>query len=251
MMRPLRIGSLVLAIPILAVAADDPTAGPPPKDKPHVAGWGFYPQFPQAWMNFHKQFLERSKKGGVHVVFLGDSITQGWGDAHVGLPVWNKNFAMGGKAVNYGIGGDSTRQVLWRIAHGELDGIKPRAVVLMIGTNNLYADHNAGSDVEIAQGITAVVDAARAKSPETRVLLLGILPRQNDYFCNRIKKINTAIAGLHDAKTVWFLDLSDKFLAAPGKVNPDLYAADQIHLSPKGYEVWAEIMEPVLDELFD
>ena len=227
-------------------AEDEMTKTAPPKDKPWTPGWGFYPQFPGAWMSMHKGFLERTKKGGIDIVFYGDSITQGWGGA--GKEVWEKRYAPL-KAVNYGIGGDSTRQVLWRIGHGEVDGIAPKLVVLMAGTNNLYSDYNAGSDEEIAKGIDAIVNLLREKLPATKVLLLAVLPRQNEYFCTRIRKINAIIAKLDEGKGVRFLDMTDRFQDAPGKVKADLFNKDQLHLEKKGYEVWAEAMDSVLDEL--
>ncbi len=229
--------------PIDAGSPEDAlVTGPPEKAKPNVAGWGYFPQSPQGWQNFHKSFLERTKQGNVPLVFLGDSITQGWGGA--GKAVWDKRYAPLG-AVNYGIGGDSTRQVLWRIGHGEFDGISPKLIVLKIGTNNLYSDHNSGSDEEIADGVTAIVTTLRKKLPTTKILLLGLLPRQNEYFSNRIIHINSIIGKLDDGKSVRFLDMGPKFADAVGKVKPALYNADQLHLEAAGYAAWADAMQPL------
>ena len=180
------------------------TGGPPAKDKPDVPGWGFYPQFPSAWQNLHRGFLDRTGQGNVSVVFLGDSITQGWTGG--GKALWDTRYAPLG-AVDYGIGGDSTRQVLWRLGHGELDGLSPKLVVLLVGTNNLYGDFNAGTDDEIAAGIARIVGTLRTKLPRTRILLLGLLPRQNEYFGGRIVSINRSIARLDDGHAVRFLDM--------------------------------------------
>lgn len=233
----------------LAVASD-PTSSAAPKAKPSEAGWGFYLDFPQAWQNTHNGFLQRTREGrlkkDINVVFLGDSITQGWGGE--GREVWEKNFAPLG-AVNYGIGGDSTRQVLWRIQNGEIDGLNPKLVVLKIGTNNLYGDNNSGSDEEIAQGITQIVQTLRLKLPQTKVLLLGVLPRQNDYFSNRAKNINAIIAKLDDGKIVRFLDMSARFQTDVGKVVPELYVGDQLHLAKPGYQMWADAMKPLFDQM--
>ena len=228
--------------PIDAGSPDDAlVTGPPSKDKPNVAGWGYYPQYPQAWQNMHKGLLERTKQGKVNIAFIGDSITLGWTDA--GKEIWNKRYVPLG-AVDYGIGGDSTRQVLWRIAHGEMDGISPKLIVLNIGTNNLYSDNNAGSDEEIAEGITAVVTTLRKKLPETKILLCGILPRQNDYFSNRIIHINSIIGKLDDGKTVRFLDMKDKFADSPAQIKANLYnPGDHLHLVTEGYQVWADAMQ--------
>jgi lysophospholipase L1-like esterase len=191
--------------------------------------------------------VERTKKGGIDAVFLGDSITQGWGSEAKDL--FESRFAGPFQAVNYGIGGDSTRQILWRVRHGAVDGIVPRLVVLMIGTNNLYDDANGGSDEEIAKGIGTVVQALHFKLPKSKILLLGILPRQNDWFCGRVRAINAVTAKFDDAKTVRFLDAGATFLEAPGKVKAELFNADQLHLVRKGYEVLAGVIEPAMKEM--
>lgn len=227
-------------------SAPDITEGPPAKDKPSVPGWGFYPRFPTAWKARHEQNLARTRQGGIDVVFFGDSLTQGWGDG--GKEPWETHFKPL-KAVNYGIGGDSTRQVLWRIANGEVDGLTPRAVVVCIGTNNLYSDWNAGNEAEIADGIAAVATALRAKLPTTRVLVLGLLPRQNAWFCERIDRINAAVAKLDDGKDVRVLDMGGRFLKGPGAVRPELFIGDQLHLAKPGYVLWAEGIAPLLDEM--
>ena len=228
------------------VAQNSPTNGPPAKDKPDVAGWGFWPDFPQAWMAMANGFVERSKKGDVDIVFLGDSITQGWGGE--GKAIFDEKYAPL-KAVNYGIGGDTTRQIMWRIEHGMFDGITPKLVVLKIGTNNLYDDVNSGSDEEIAAGITKIVREIRAQLPNTKVLLLGVLPRQNAYFSQRAKNINALIATDDDGKNVRFLDMSEQFQTELGKVRPELYVPDQLHLATKGYQVWAETMAPLFEQM--
>lgn len=222
------------------------TGGPPAKDRPDVPGWGFYPQFPSAWLNFHHGFLDRTKQDNVSIVFLGDSITQGWTGG--GKEIWDRRYAPLG-AVDYGIGGDSTRQVLWRIGHGELDGLSPKLVMLLIGTNNLYGDFNAGTDDEIAAGITKIVATLRTKLPRTKILLLGLLPRQNEYFSGRIVTINKAVAKLEDGHAVRFLDMGPKFATALGKVRPELYSPDQLHLNAAGYQAWADAMQPLFDAL--
>jgi lysophospholipase L1-like esterase len=233
-------------------SAEIMTTQAPDKDKPSVAGWGFYPQFPTAWQQTFNGQMQRTKQGrekkDINVVFLGDSITQAWSDGNGGKDVWEKNYAPLG-AVNYGIGGDSTRQVLYRLQNGLVDGLSPKLVVLKIGTNNLYGDHNAGSDEEIAAGITAVVKTLRQKLPKTRVLLLGILPRENNYFSNRTKHINEIISMLDDGINVRFLDMSTKFQTEVGKVVPELYTGDQLHLAKPGYEMWLQTMSPLFNEM--
>ena len=115
----------------------------------------------------HEQFLDQARKGNIDLLFLGDSITQGWHNNEV----W-KRFYGPRHAANFGIGGDRTQHVLWRIENGEIDGIHPRVAVLMIGTNNA----GSNSADEIAAGVTAIVQELRKRLPETKVLLLGVFP---------------------------------------------------------------------------
>jgi lysophospholipase L1-like esterase len=228
------------------------TTQAPAKDKPSVAGWGFYPQFPTAWQQTFNGQLERTKLGrekkDIHVVFIGDSLTQAWSDGNGGKEVWDKHYAPLG-AANFGIGGDTTRQVLYRLQNGLVEGLSPKLVVLNIGTNNLYGDHNSGSDEEIADGIKAVVQELRKRLPDTKVLLLGVLPRENEYFSNRTKHINEIIPKLADGKNVRFLDMSARFQTEIGKVVPELYGKDQLHLVKNGYEMWANLMAPLFNEM--
>ena len=127
------------------------------------------------WVKLHEGFLERAAKGNIDLLFLGDSITAGWNklvDGQGPREVWDRYYEPRHPA-NFGIGGDRTQHVLWRIEHGEVDGIKPKVIVLMIGTNNARAN----SSEEIAAGITAIVKKLGEKLPETKILLLGVFPR--------------------------------------------------------------------------
>ena len=233
-------------------AKNNPRAGAPAKALPNVAGWGFYPPYPDAWMTFLNQQLDRAKqareKKDLNVAFIGDSITQGWWEG--GKELWDAKYKPLG-AANFGIGGDSTRQVLYRLDKGILDGVAPKVVVLKIGTNNLYDDFNAGSDAEIADGIKAVVAKIKEKAPTSKILLLGILPRENAWFSGRIAKINAQIAPLADGKTVRFLDMGPQFATNPekGEVIPALYKGDKLHLVKAGYEAWDAAMWPTLSEM--
>src|SRR2546428_11301842 len=124
------------------------------------------------WMKRHESFNERVKKGNVDLLLIGDSITQGWEGS--GKNVWAK-FYSPRNAVNLGIGGDRTQHVLWRLDHGNVDGISPKAAVLMIGTNNSNGKDNTAE--QIADGIKAIVAMLREKTPKTKVLILAIFPR--------------------------------------------------------------------------
>jgi platelet-activating factor acetylhydrolase IB subunit beta/gamma len=259
-MSPLSLAcSLLFTIGVAcgAVEVDPATLQDPPgdpittalaKDKPWVPGWCRW-DWRAGWMGQHRAMCERSRAGGIEVVFFGDSLTAGWNDPG-GKPTWDERFAPL-KAVNYGIGGDSTRQLLYRIRHGAIDGIAPKVVVLGIGTNNLYDDANGGSDEEIASAIATVVKLIRSKLPGGRILLLGILPRQNEWFCGRVAAINARIERLDDGAAVRFLDMGPVFAPAFGKVDARLYDKDLLHLHRDGYRAWAETMSPLLMEMLD
>ena len=229
------------------VASEDPVA-PPPKDQdPTVAERGYFDKFPHAWNDFHKLFLERAKQGPVELLFIGDSILQGWGDA-AQKDLWKANFEAY-KSANFSIGGDRTQQVLWRIANGELDSISPKVIVLQIGSNNLWANDPAE---KIADGIKKIVETIRKKLPNSKLLLLGILPAQksgSDSIREKIKQINAVSATLSAGASVRFLDIGTSLLDSAGNADPDSYQADFVHLKTKGYETWAKAVKPAIAEL--
>jgi lysophospholipase L1-like esterase len=203
------------------------------------------------WVTRHEGFVQEAQKGGIDILFLGDSITDGWRDK--GSNVWNKYYAPR-HAANFGIGGDRTQHVLWRMDHGELDGIKPKVVVLMIGTNNTgkETDHKTPRNTvpEVAEGVQAVVNGIRAKLPDSKILLLAIFPRGTLDNPQRaqVALINTVIAKLDDGKTVKFLDIGLKFLESDGTL-PKSIMLDLLHPNEQGYQIWADAMGPALDEM--
>ena len=236
--RPFRhaLAALALAVPaILATAQEVKKAASPESATDPVSrgkdGW---------WMKTHEGFLEAIKPGTAEVIFIGDSITQGWGGG--GKAVWERHYGPR-KAVSLGIGGDRTQHVLWRLDHGELDGIKPKVAVLMIGTNNI----SSNSPDEIASGVTAIVKKVRDKLPATKVLLLGVFPRsaKPDSTRDRVRAVNEKIKGLDDGQSVKYLDISQVFLNPDGTISKEIMP-DYLHLSPKGYRLWADAIEPTL-----
>jgi beta-glucosidase len=230
----------VLGVSGVVVCAQDPDTNTATRPEPREG----------AWMQMHEDFLKRASGGDVDLLFLGDSITRGWANDSDQGPraVWERYYAPR-HAANFGIGGDRTQHVLWRLEHGELDGIKPRVVVLMIGTNNVHANTPA----EIADGVTAVVKTLRAKLPSTKVLLLGVFPRGKtpDAVRERLKAVNERIARLDDGgKTVEYLDIGPRFLNPDGTISQEIMP-DFLHLSRKGYHIWADAMEPTLWTLME
>lgn len=203
------------------------------------------------WVARHEGFVNEAKKGGVDVLFLGDSITDGWRGK--GKAVWNKHFAPL-KAANFGISGDRTQHVLWRLRNGEAEGYRPKAVVLMIGTNNSGKEKDTGKDrnttPEIIDGVTAVVQELRAKFPDAKILLLAIFPRGEKDSEPRLQlaEVNQAIAKLHDGKHIHYLDIGTKFLTHDGTLPKDIMP-DLLHPNEKGYEIWAEAIAQPLKKL--
>jgi beta-glucosidase len=200
------------------------------------------------WMDRHNSFNERVKKGEVDLLFIGDSITQGWENA--GKDVWEKYYGPR-KAVNLGIGGDRTQHVLWRLDNGNIAGIKPKLAVLMIGTNNSNGTDNTAE--EIGAGIQAIVKKLRHDLPETKVLILAIFPRGDKPSPQREKnaKASEIASKLADKKDVFYLDIGPKFLEADGTTLSREIMPDLLHLNPKSYGIWAESIEPTVAKLMD
>jgi beta-glucosidase len=196
----------------------------------------------------HESFLQRRSEGPIGVLFLGDSIMELWGSN--GKEVWAHYYAKL-NAANFGISGDQTQHVLWRIDHGELDGIAPKVVVLMIGTNNLTR-----YPVEaVVKADTLIVQEIHEKLPNTKVLLLGIFPRGPDpkihsteFYRAKIKLVNAQLAKLDDGNKTRFLDIGNKFLNDDGTL-PRPIMPDFLHPSAAGYQLWADAMAPLLNEM--
>ena len=200
---------------------------------------------PKNWMARHEGFVKQAKAGGIDILFMGDSITDNWRSR--GKNVWEKVYGSR-HAANFGIGGDRTQHVLWRIENGELDGIDPKVIVLMIGTNNSGSE----SADEISEGVEKIVAVMREKCPKSKILLLAIFPRNRasdkPEQMERIHQVNERIAKLDDGKTVTFLDINHVFLGDDGKVHADIMP-DFLHPNEHGYQLWADAMEPTLDKL--
>ena len=201
----------------------------------------------EGWMKRHQSFNDLAAKGDINLLFIGDSITHGWD--RDGKDVWAKYYDSR-QAANFGIGGDRTQQVLWRLKNGNLTGLQknqPKLIVLMIGTNNSNGqDHSAE---EIAEGITAIVKTLREDLPQSKILLLAIFPRGEKPNTQREKnaKASEIASRCADGKDVIYLDIGKKFLGDDGSLSKDIMP-DSLHLSPKGYEIWAEAIEPAVKQ---
>lgn len=199
------------------------------------------------WQQRHRAINQRVAETGdrARVIFIGDSITQGWEGA--GKEVWERYYAPR-HALNLGISGDRTQHVLWRLDNGNLDGLKPRAAVVMIGTNNSNGEDNTVE--QIADGVRAIVAKLRTKLPETKVVLLAIFPRSENPGTQRGKvlQVNQLLQRLGDNRNVFFVDFGYKFLNDQGLI-PREWMPDYLHLSPAGYALWAESIEGLLAQL--
>jgi lysophospholipase L1-like esterase len=197
----------------------------------------------------HQANLQVAQQGDAEVLFMGDSITDFWRNAEgpfAGKAVFDKSFGQW-KVANFGIAGDTTQGVLYRLQNGEGRGFNPRAIMLMIGTNNTARN----SAAEIAEGIGAIVLELQKDFPKAKILLLGVFPRGRtaaDPVRASITQINSIISRLHDGTRVHYLDIGAKFLDASGAIPQDVMS-DALHPSTKGYEIWAEAVKEPLTAL--
>ena len=201
------------------------------------------------WLKTHEAFLMRAKQGKVDLLFLGDSIMAWWnsgnGEGKGAIEIWDRHYAPR-HAANFGIAGDRVQNLLWRIENGELEGIKPKVVAVLIGTNNVWADTPA----EVAEAIGTVVKRLRKKLPESKVLLLGIFPRgrRHDAVRERNRAVNERLSRLDDGAFVVYRDLGSIFTEPDGSISSEIMP-DALHLSRKGYRIWADAMEPTLQAM--
>ena len=188
---------------------------------------------------------------------LGDSITRRWGATDEQykrlLENWKQNFT-GWNAADFGWGADRTQNILWRLEHGELDGVHPKAIVLMAGTNNVGRLTPVGDDAarvaDITRGIKAIIDTSRRKAPDTTIVVMGITPRNDNIaVMPTIDAINANIAKLANGKSVRYININDKLADRNGKLYEGMTDPDQLHLAPKAYQIWADALKPVFTEV--
>jgi lysophospholipase L1-like esterase len=215
----------------------DPSVGTPKKDD-------------GTFLRKHEAIMRKAKSGPIGLLFLGDSITENWKSR---APELWKQYEEKYQAADFGIGGDQTQHVIWRIEQGELDGIHPKVVVFMLGTNNTAAytaDQIAAADRKIIRMI-------REKLPEAKIVLMAILPRGPrtgdkqvgyEHRMETIRAVNLQLAKLDDGKTIHYLDIGPKFIDADGKI-PETLMPDQLHPSAAGYKFWVDALQPLLDEM--
>ncbi len=238
---PAALVGLFVLLPTLASAHDDQGSNSAIRPAPRTGPQNKW------WTDRHEKFVKRAAQGHVDVVFLGDSITHGWEGS--GRQVWDK-YMEPLHAVNFGIGGDQTQHVLWRITKGgEMHGIHPKVAVLMIGTNNLGGNTNP----QIVEGVEKIVTTLHHMRPHMQILLLGIFPRGHaatDPNRGRIKAINHELSEMNGKDNVHYLDIGKKFLEEDGTLSKKIMP-DFLHPNQKGYDIEAHAILPEIKHLLD
>jgi lysophospholipase L1-like esterase len=231
-----------------AAAAAQAAVAPPqatwPADKPT-------PRTDANSMLAHQQLLEKRTKGKIDVYFMGNSITRRWGatDYPDFLANWKSNF-FGWNAADFGWGADRIEHMLWRIENGELDGVNPKVIVILAGTNNVGAQPGNDEKVaDISRGLKALLDLCRSKAPNATIILTGIFPRNDNIaVVPEINRINANLSRFADGTRVRYLNVNDKLASADG-VLFDGMTMDKLHPTVKGYQIWADALKPLLREI--
>lgn len=196
------------------------------------------------WYHLHADDCEIALKGEAQLLFLGDSITQGW--AGKGKGIWESEFERYG-AANFGIGGDVTANLVWRLDHGAVGNLKPKAIILLIGTNDLGLE---GLPPEIAiSGIRTIVSKIRTNFPESKLLLFAVFPRgeaPDGKYRDDIDRINEDIQSLHDGKWIFYKDINDQLVESDGSISKEIMH-DFLHLTEEGYQRWAKAINAFLE----
>jgi len=246
--RMVIIGLLLLSMILIGCASQQRLAFKLVEEKKHQAVTPVQSTFDWAiewWGPRHEAVNERIKKGNVDMLFIGNSITHGW--ENEGKEVWDTYYGHR-NAVNMGFGGDWTQHVLWRLDHSDLENISPKLAVILIGTNNSNGDDNTPE--EIADGIITICQRLRNRLPSMKILLLGIFPRGPEPSAQREKNRVASLRAsrISDDKMIHYLNINQIFLAENGILTKDIMP-DYLHLSEKGYRMWAEAMEPKVAQL--
>src|SRR5882724_518354 len=215
------------------------------------------PRIDQNSMNAHAQLLEKARKGRIDVYFEGDSITRRWGTSDQQykdfLANWRQNF-FGWNAADFGWGGDTTQNILWRLDNGELDNVNPKIIVLLAGTNNVgnkSPQGNEDSRVDgTTRGIKAIIDTCRRRASKATIVLMGITPRNDNIAVMPIiNRINARIAKFADGKEIRYLNINDRLADRGGGLLEGMANKDGLHLDVMGYQVWAEALKPIFTRL--
>jgi len=211
------------------------------------------PRTDQNSMTAHAQLLEKAAKGGIDVYFIGDSIARRWGatDYPELLANWKQNF-FGWNAGDFAWGADKTQNIIWRLENGELDGVNPKAIVILAGTNNVGNQPGVdGKTAEITRGLRAIVNLCQSKAPKATIILTAIFPRNDNMaVLPEINRINADVAKFADGKQIRFLNINDKLADQDGKLFDGMMnERDKLHPTLKAYQIWADALKPMLTEI--
>jgi lysophospholipase L1-like esterase len=241
--------SLLVAVALALMPAFVATQAPA---GPVAAADRAAPRTDQNSMTAHQQLLDKARRGRIDVYFVGDSITRRWGatDYPQLLANWRQNF-FGWNAADFGWGADRTENILWRLQNGELDGVNPKVIVILAGTNNI--GRTAGSDAQVAEitrGIAAIVYLCREKAPAATIILTAIFPRNDSpEVLPQIARVNANLARLADGDRVRFLNVNDRLANPDGVLFDGMMNPDRLHPAIPGYQVWADALKPLFTEL--
>jgi len=207
----------------------------------------------------HEQLVEKARRGGIDIYFEGDSITRRWGTSEAQyrefLDNWRRNF-FGWNAADFGWGGDTVQNILWRLTNGELDGVQPKVIVLLAGTNNVGAAGRDSVDEalvrEVVQGTRAILDVMRQKAPGAVVIVTGVTPRRDRSGgmtrMPTIDAINSRLATLADGRRIRYINVNDRLTGRNGALAEGV-TVDGLHLSVAGYQIWADALKPIFTEI--
>jgi lysophospholipase L1-like esterase len=227
-------------------------AGRPPIERADVA----MPRTDENSRKVHEQLLAKRKAGQIDVYFVGDSITRRWGTSDEQwkdlLANWNANFK-GWNAANFGWGADRTQNMLWRLQQGELDGVNPKIVVVMAGTNNVGNATPIGDAeqraADVAAGVGALVREIRKRAPRATIVLTGITPRNDNLEVMPVINLaNRHIGKLADGKSIRYININEQLAFPDGRLREGM-AYDGLHLTPQAYQHWANALKPIFTEI--
>jgi lysophospholipase L1-like esterase len=211
------------------------------------------PRTDQNSMTAHAELIEKTKTGRIDIYFAGDSIARRWGalDYPELLANWRSNF-FGWNAADFGWGGDRIENILWRLENGELDGVNPKIIVVLAGTNNVGSQvPDDAAIANIARGLKAILDTCRRKAPDAAIVLTGIFPRNDNIaVMPAIDRINDILAGFADGRKVRYLNVNDRLAGEDGRLVAGMMNEhDKLHPTIRGYQVWADGLKPIFTEL--
>jgi len=191
----------------------------------------------------------RAKKGNINILFIGDSITSLWNRKGVGQEVWDENFAPMG-AAQFGVSGDKTQEILWRLSEGgELDKVTPKVIVYLGGVNNIFTNETPDN---VVGGIKATIDFLHKRLPDSKIILMGLLPTgftKENVFRKKNQLVNNKISKFADNKIVFYQDMKSHFVNSDGSLKKEFFREDGIHPNSRGYKILAKNLKPEIEKL--